>query len=70
MNNIDSPQNKACHSTDKDTDAIITLPSVVTACLTSSHTECNGEYTDTHHFFRLRCVCLCHHDHNNEGGYN
>jgi hypothetical protein len=32
----------------------------VTECLTSSHTECSGLYTDQSSEFFVRCACRCH----------
>ena len=45
---------------DKDVKLIEPLPSVVTMCLASCDL-CTGEYVDTTHSFRLRCLCKCGH---------
>jgi hypothetical protein len=44
----------------KNAKPIQTLPSVVTVCLASCDL-CTGEYVNTTHSFRLRCLCKCGH---------
>jgi hypothetical protein len=43
--------------------SVIILPSVVTTCL-APHDQCTGEFIDTTHSFRLKCLCQCGHNHN------
>jgi hypothetical protein len=62
MNNSTSDQNKYFYKENQEIQksSLKTLPTMITICLAPCDL-CTGEYVDSMHSFRLRCLCPCGH---------